>query len=229
MKTNNIQTANRKLKIGNAFTLIELLVVIAIIAILAALLLPALGKAKELSKQIKCMNNLKSVGYAIYLYSSDYNEWAPPNLAAGTTTYYWYKILCDNNYLPAKSWNSTSEGGMADRVFRCPSVNDVNQYIDYGVNNYGVMGMTSQAGTNWIKLSKVKSPSRAGLIADGISFSWDWRHYPPQTQYKVEWTRHNNGANMFFVDGHVLWLNLNTFNSNDLNEYVNPTFWPRTY
>ena len=64
---------------GSGFTLVELLVVIAIIAILAALLLPALGRAKGKARQIACINNLKQLATAGTLYAGDANDHVPPN------------------------------------------------------------------------------------------------------------------------------------------------------
>jgi len=102
-------------KSKNAFTLIELLVVIAIIAILAAMLLPALASAKEKAKRTQCMNNLRQLSLGCNIYSGDNDEWYP-SWGGNTVNSRTKNIINLDNYIRYVVFGGPQNGGHISQI-----------------------------------------------------------------------------------------------------------------
>ena len=180
---------------SNGFTLIELLVVVAIIAILAAMLLPALSRAREKARQAKCISNLKQLSLACLMYVNDNNEYFPAALyydSNGTPTW-WYPILLPyltNSSLPATiSAFTTFIAKNSSSVYTCPSQTPPSPAgVDYALSGSSVWYTGTPIlgeGVTCDKLSRIPSPSNTCLLGDGITNS---QHYPCGGTLGADWS-----------------------------------------
>ncbi len=220
------------------FTLIELLVVIAIIAILAAMLLPALSKAKAKAQQSYCYNNLKQMGLAMLMYADDSGGKVPRGNEP-----FWWQI-----FIPYLGGTKASRD-QYDRVkvYTCPAYPDKRQEMCYVVNAWKFNGPSDMTGSEIVGLqsvSRIQKPvatiyftdnenaawrpifTGSNIIgSDSLNDVWSPNHLPYgatgralSSERRIAARRHGEGVNLMFFDGHAGYQNARRMQVDDWRE-----------
>ncbi|MFH1716338.1 MAG: prepilin-type N-terminal cleavage/methylation domain-containing protein [Planctomycetota bacterium] len=198
-----------------AFTLIELLVVIAIIALLLAILMPSLRRARDQAKGVTCRNNLRQIGLAFTLYTEDNEGKFPRNGGI------W--IVKFMPYIGGQGDQDEDYREMG--VYNCPAYPNKEQTLDYVINSWKD-GATEYIG--YTPVTDFRRPASKIFLADNEDGSWRpvireksglaggrgefdvWQpqHLPSgqDGQRRVARSRHRNGCNAAFMDGASDWV-----------------------
>jgi prepilin-type N-terminal cleavage/methylation domain-containing protein/prepilin-type processing-associated H-X9-DG protein len=199
------------------FTLVELLVVMGIIAILAAMLMPSLAKAKAKANQTKCLNNLRQLGLSLTMYASDFNDEYPARR------------------IPPDAWPNKLQPYYRDwLIIQCPSdrfgvmglmANNSNPKRSYLINGFNDFFMDSLSQKEYLlhhrwrwphgmKESQIPRPSETIIFGEKVSGTGQVHMDVDQGKRgndfeEIEHTRHGNGSNFAFADCSVRRLTKN--------------------
>ena len=188
-----------------AFTLVELLVVIAVVAILIAMLFPAVGRARASAEQVACSSNMRQLFTVAALYAADNNGAIPPGRAGWSSTQYWpwiYSAQMGQNYV-----TTPPRPPRLDTPFVCKSAYRMGSYFNYAglMCTYSVIAgiAPSLVNANWSGVQRpfaaLPNPATTSFMVDGGGGSFCYSFYTAPTFVYP----HNGKMNVLFCDGHM--------------------------
>jgi prepilin-type N-terminal cleavage/methylation domain-containing protein/prepilin-type processing-associated H-X9-DG protein len=225
------------------FTLIELLVVIAIIAILAAMLMPALERAREQAITVQCVGKERQIGLALLMYANEHHDFLPCPAMYSWYNALWMKTLMDGGYIPKSNgpsfdWYGTQKPSWLP--FMCPSRMDTVVHASAGRGNYAINEEVTGKPGSWeaVSLTKITEAAETAVISgtrwannnrsclnfNRYSFpNSDWHTWVVGLGCAANGVHNNHtSANITFADGHTENLLREDYLENHGKKYL----WP---
>ena len=184
-----------------AFTLIELLVVIGIIAILMAMLLPALKGAKGRASQISCASKLNQAGLAIRFYANDWNDYFMPGQSAASPNVFWHHTLFNNGYVGSYS-ALICPSDKTPWYDQCSYAINLIASATYSSRTYRFFEATTSQTMLLIDMQEWPDSANAAEKTQGNLMVNPWLS-PDGSEFNVFGTRHSGGYNALYMDNHV--------------------------